>query len=63
MPTWSTNIYNVLLVFHGKRNEYEKVYKLLEKMKTEQIEFNEVTYGTLITIFGHWKDPKRILDV
>ena len=63
MPTWSANIYNVLLAFHGKKNEYEKVYKLLEKMKSEKIEFNEVTYGTLITIFGHWKDPKRVLDV
>ena len=63
MPTWSTNIYNVLLAYHGKKNEYEKVYKLLEKMKSEKIDFNEVTYGTLITIFGHWKDPKRVLDV
>ncbi|KNH04076.1 polyadenylation/uridylation factor 1 [Perkinsela sp. CCAP 1560/4] len=63
MPTWSTNIYNVLLAFHGKKNDYEKVYKLLDKMKVENVEFNEVTYGTLITIFGHWKDSQRVLDV
>ena len=62
-PTWNTNVYNVLLTFHAKHDEKEKVYDLLEKMKSENVEYNHVTYGTLITIFGRWKDTPRVVEV
>ena len=62
-PTWHTNVYNVLIAFHARHDERDKVFELLDKMKTENVEYNHVTYGTLITVFGRWKDTPRVLEV
>ncbi|ORC84930.1 polyadenylation/uridylation factor 1 [Trypanosoma theileri] len=63
IPTWSTDVYNVLLNKYGKDGQREKVNELIEKMKTEEVAMNDVTFGTLITAFARWGDGDKVRDV
>lgn len=63
LPSWDTNVFNVLLNMHGRRNNPDKVKELLDRMKRENVEFNDVTFGTLVTAFGRWKDTTKVHEV
>ncbi|GET87708.1 hypothetical protein, conserved [Leishmania tarentolae] len=63
LPTWSTDVYNVLLHMYGKRMDRERFDATLEKMKSQSVEMNDVTFGTLITAFGRWGDRDKVNEV
>ncbi|KAG5507535.1 hypothetical protein JKF63_06484 [Porcisia hertigi] len=63
ITTWSTDIYNVLLHMYGKRMDRERFDATLEKMKSEAVEMNDVTFGTLITAFARWGEGEKVNEV
>lgn len=63
MPSWTTDVYNVLLNKYGKEGQRERLSELVEKMKTEEVAMNDVTFGTLITAFARWGDGDRVREV
>ncbi|ESS62914.1 hypothetical protein TCDM_09340 [Trypanosoma cruzi Dm28c] len=63
IPSWSTDIFNVLLNKYGKSGQREKVTELIDKMKAEGTAMNDVTFGTLITAFARWGDAEKVRDV
>ncbi|KAK7199258.1 kinetoplast polyadenylation/uridylation factor 1 [Novymonas esmeraldas] len=63
LPTWSTDVYNVLLHMYGRRMDRARFDATLEKMKAESAEMNDVTFGTLITAFARWGEGERVDEV
>ncbi|KAG5503577.1 hypothetical protein JIQ42_05798 [Leishmania sp. Namibia] len=63
IPTWSTDVYNVLLHMYGKRMDRERFDATLDKMKSESVEMNDVTFGTLITAFARWGEAEKVNEV
>lgn len=63
IPTWGTDVYNVLLHLYAKSMNREKFNEVLEKMKIEGVEMNDVTFGTLITAFARWGETEQVNDV
>ena len=54
-PHWTVETYNVLLNMYGKLNNPQKLQEVYDKMKRENVEPNDVTFGTLVTAFARWK--------
>ncbi|AYU77927.1 kinetoplast polyadenylation/uridylation factor 1 [Leishmania donovani] len=63
LPTWSTDVYNVLLHMYGKSMDRERFDATLEKMKSQSVEMNDVTFGTLITAFARWGEREKVNEV
>jgi pentatricopeptide repeat protein len=63
IPTWSTDVYNVLLHTYAKRMDHLRFDATLEKMKAEGVEMNDVTFGTLITAFARWGEEAKVNEV
>ncbi|CAD2222373.1 PPR repeat/Pentatricopeptide repeat domain/PPR repeat family, putative [Angomonas deanei] len=63
LSPWSTDIYNVLLNMYSKQQNKEQFNTTLEKMKSESVAMNDVTFGTLITAFSRWGDEVKMKEV
>ncbi|CUG88539.1 pentatricopeptide repeat protein, putative [Bodo saltans] len=64
LPAWTIDTYNVLINMYGRRKNKEKVLELFEKLKAEQqVQMNDVTFGTLVTAFARMKDTARVHEV
>ncbi|KAG5480971.1 hypothetical protein LSCM1_06645 [Leishmania martiniquensis] len=63
IPSWTTDVYNVLLHMYGKRMDRERFDATLDKMKSESVEMNDVTFGTLITAFARWGEAEKVNEV
>ncbi len=63
LPHWSTSVYNVLLHMYGKRGDLGKINELLDKMKRDGTKLNDVTFGTLVSVYGRAKLTDRVADV
>jgi len=60
---WPTNVFNVLLNMYAKRGEREKFDALWARMQAEGTEPNEVTFGTMVTAYGRWKDTAKVAEM
>ncbi|KAI5690917.1 PPR repeat family [Leishmania braziliensis] len=63
IPTWSTDVYNVLLHMYGKHMDRDRFDATLNKMKSESVAMNDVTFGTLITAFARWGEGEKVNEV
>jgi pentatricopeptide repeat protein len=62
-PRWPINVFNVLLSYYGKKGDRAKFDELVQRMQRDGVEYNEVTFGTLITNYGRWKDIGKVAEM
>lgn len=60
LSSWDTDTYNVLLHLYGKQHDVARFEHTLAKMRKEQVAMNDVTFGTLITVFAHWGEAGKV---
>ncbi|CCW69120.1 unnamed protein product [Phytomonas sp. Hart1] len=60
IPSWSIDIYNVVLNMYGRQMNREKFEEVLQKLQNDSVSMNDVTFGTLITAFARWGDSARV---
>ncbi|RHW74159.1 kinetoplast polyadenylation/uridylation factor 1 [Trypanosoma brucei equiperdum] len=63
IPTWTTDVYNVLLNKYGKACDREKVEELVRQMKEKDVAMNDVTFGTLITAYARWGNGEKVREM
>ncbi|KPI85956.1 kinetoplast polyadenylation/uridylation factor 1 [Leptomonas seymouri] len=63
ISSWGTDVYNVLLHTYAKRMDRARFDATLEKMKSEAVEMNDVTFGTLVTAFARWGQMEKVNEV
>ncbi|CCW61290.1 unnamed protein product [Phytomonas sp. EM1] len=60
IPSWSIDVYNVLLNLYGRQKNREKFEATLQKLENDAVSMNDVTFGTLITAFARWGEVARV---
>ncbi|KAG8341767.1 polyadenylation/uridylation factor 1 [Trypanosoma vivax] len=63
IPSWSTDVYNVLLNKYGKEGQRDKVEELVNRMREKEVVMNDVTFGTLITTYARWGCSDRVREM
>ena len=60
---WTVDVCNVLLNMYAKKGERESLAALVDRMARDGIEYNEVTFGTLMTAYGRWRDATKVAEL